>query len=122
MPVSRRRPLPHVIRRGDRGLFDLDPEFSNPARQQQAFNLGLPDCGVPLCQTSRCRRKLFVEGYSVGCAGVYWNSPALVDILICPGVSGVRFLESGGVVGAEVAVLVLGWGEHAKAEWRRRLL
>jgi len=71
MPVSRRRPLPHVIRRGDRGLFDLDPEFSNPARRQQAFNLGLPDCGVPLCQTSRCRRKLFVEGYSVGCAGVY---------------------------------------------------
>ena len=33
---------------------------------------------------------------------------------ICPRVSGVRVLESGSVVGAEVAVLVLGWGEHAK--------
>ena len=31
-----------------------------------------------------------------------------------PPVFWVRFLESGGVVGVEVAVLVLGWGEHAE--------
>lgn len=43
-----------------------------------------------------------------------WSAPALVGTLICPRFSGVRFLESGGVVGAEVAVLVFGWGEHAK--------
>ena len=34
--------------------------------------------------------------------------------MICPRFSGVRVLESGGVVGAEGALLVLGWGEHAK--------
>ena len=34
--------------------------------------------------------------------------------VICPRIPGVRVLESGGVVGTEVAVLVFGWGEHAK--------
>jgi hypothetical protein len=44
-----------------------------------------------------------------------WSCPVSVDTLIYPRFRGVRVLESGGVVGAEVAVLVLGWGEHAKS-------